>query len=135
MYFTRKIPLTSRKQFSHLSLLTLSWWQCLILQRQLPHPSAIKSTNSPSSVPTLPFILSLLLFKTNTFPLYHRSLSHGSLSQGICSVMISFFCCITSSLFLKKKKEKKKLFLKHNLQEQSLQLFNKSKIIPKIKNL
>ena len=46
------------------------------------------------------------------FPLYHRSLSHGSLSQGICSVMISFFCCITSSLFLKKKKRKIKTYLK-----------------------
>ena len=85
--------LISRKLFLHLWLFTISQWQSFILQREVPHPSTIKSTNSPFCVPTLPFILSLLLFKTNTFL---WSFPHGLLSQRIHAVMILFSLPVVS---------------------------------------
>lgn len=81
-------------------LFTIGQWQSFILQREVPHPSTIKSTNSPFCVPTLPFILSLLLFKITSFP---WSFPHGLLSQGIHAVMV-FFSPLVSLCLLPLKK-------------------------------
>lgn len=152
MYFTRKLSLISGKLLSHLLLFTIGQWQSFILQREVPHPSTIKSTNSPFCVPTLPlFCLCFYLRPTLSFNLF-------LMDCYLKEFMLSWFfffppCCVTSSPSFKKKK-----ILKHSLlvvacrflvatlhiatkiyciqikkkyfQEQSLQFFNKTTMIP-----